>query len=189
VDRQAAPTASHSCETIRRPAHLPTFGTLGVGGQVAFPVVMRGSDIGQGFPGVVSGSFDTVWDCKLLTMLVDEVVANFASTSWNFLHFFPAYIAELAPDGLFLGPAMGNRILYKCGCHPHTGVGNGSQASFMDQEVAHFTKKAIVAEAPNILGAMVTVNGPGEGLLGEGVAMVIMDGLCVDLANNTVPPT
>lgn len=72
---------------------------------------MRGSDIWQGLPGVVCRSFHTVGNCKLLTMLVDEVVANFAATSWNFLHFFPADIAELALDGLLFGPAVGYRVL------------------------------------------------------------------------------
>lgn len=72
---------------------------------------MRGSDIWQGLPGVVCRSFHTVGNCKLLTMLVDEVVANFAATSWNFLHFFPAHIAELALDGLLFGPAVGYRVL------------------------------------------------------------------------------
>lgn len=59
----------------------------------------------------------------------------------------------------------------------------------MNQEVADFTKKASVDEAPEVLRTVVTVNGPGEGLLGEGMAMVIMDGCCLDRPNHTVPPT
>lgn len=72
---------------------------------------MRGSDIWEGLPGVVRCTFHAVGNSKLLTMLVDEVVANFAATSWNFLHFFPAHIAELALDGLLFGPAVGYRVL------------------------------------------------------------------------------
>lgn len=56
----------------------------------------------------------------------------------------------------------------------------------MDQEVANLAKKAGVDESPEIFGAVMTVNGPRESLLGEGVAVVVDDGGRLDRSNGTI---
>jgi len=133
---------------------------------------MRSRCLSEAFPRVVRRTFDAVRHRKLLTVLVDEVVAHLTSNARYFLQLLPANVAELPLDVLLLCPAVGHRVLYEGGGDANARIADRLQTFLVHQEIANFTRVAGTGEAPKVLCAVVAVDRCLVALLHEAVPVV-----------------
>jgi len=176
VGGEAAPATPHPCQANLRGANLPTLGALGVWRKVSLAEVVLSQNLGQSLPRVVGGSLHTVWHSEFLTVFMYEVVANFAANPRHLVHLLTTNITEFPLDRLLLRPAVGHWVLHNGGGYTDTGIGGGLQTFIVNEKIANFTVETVINQFPvEKVQAVVAVDRSGtvEGLLGEGVSVII----------------
>lgn len=83
--RPSAPFASHSSQTLGRPAGFLARVTLGTTRQIAFSPVMLIFNFACIFSRNISSTFFTICNCKVRTFKMYTIFTNFTSNSINVL--------------------------------------------------------------------------------------------------------
>lgn len=175
VGRYIAPLASHSGEALRRVTALLADHALRVSRDVALAhvVVLLVGDLVEGRN--EGGRFTTVAHRQVLALQVDVVLADFAFLTQRVVGFLPTNAAKVPFDVLRLAPCMRDGVFYQLQ-RDSAAVGDDRlEALVMADEIANFAGVSLGEHAPDLVAAVMAVDGLAEGLLDEVVPVVLAD--------------
>lgn len=174
VHRNLAPLAAHPRETLGAEAgFFAPVALARVLGQIALAPMVLLDDIRKRLIGHIGGALATIANAELLTFEMNTVLADAAPDCAGIvLDSFAANVAEFSLR-MRINPAMGHRVLDGTAGHCRAARNDRLDAALVDNKIAHLANVSLADEAPEHVGAMVTISGFVECFLGEIVAVAL----------------